>query len=334
MSTLVTEPTVFNPYFVEGAATPTATSFVPPSRQRQKQRHGWPVPLQATALKLSHVHGEPDKFVVTAATPGIKPENISLELVGNRQLRLRVLEAWKKPRLVSFIRRPRPNLTMPPIPASAAYFAEQVPSTHVEVPLHEPEAATSPSSPGEMKATVDELGTEAAVEETSPSKDTDDQGGPGPGQETASETPQCPAADAAGTSPEEDEEDQVEMVPVLDRTLVLPQLVDDKGITCTYNLGLLHIEIPIVSPSPDPQLDAHVLKLESDLSDAAAQLAALEQQLREQRDKIKAAHAALRTAKAGQRALRDGSSRQVTSLPIVVAPAGSESNDSPPTVGV
>ena len=169
---------------------------------------------------------------------------------------------------------------MPPIPASAAYFAEQVPSTHVEVPLHEPEAATSPSSPGEMKATVDELGTEAAVEETSPSKDTDDQGGPGPGQETASETPQCPAADAAGTSPEEDEEDQVEMVPVLDRTLVLPQLVDDKGITCTYNLGLLHIEIPIVSPSPDPQLDAHVLKLESDLSDAAAQLAALEQQLR------------------------------------------------------
>merc|ERR1712216_981486 len=100
-----------------------------------------------------------------------------------------------------------------------------------------------------------------------PSKDTDDQGGPGPGQETASETPQCPAADAAGTSPEEDEEDQVEMVPVLDRTLVLPQLVDDKGITCTYNLGLLHIEIPIVSPSPDPQLDAHVLKLESDLSD-------------------------------------------------------------------
>jgi len=53
------------------------------------------MPLSSTgALQLAR---EQDSFIVTAATPGIKLENVSLELVGQRTLRIRVMQPWTTP---------------------------------------------------------------------------------------------------------------------------------------------------------------------------------------------------------------------------------------------
>lgn len=88
-----------------------------------------------------------------------------------------------------------------------------------------------------------------------------------------------------------------EMVVILEKMLTLPQPVDDAGITCSYSDGLLRIEIPIVAPA-DTEREQELVKLQEDISEAAAQLATLEQQVREQREKVQAAHSALRKARA------------------------------------
>jgi len=87
------------------------------------------------------------------------------------------------------------------------------------------------------------------------------------------------------------------MVVILEKSLTLPQPVDDTGITCSYSDGLVRIEIPIVAPV-DTEREQELAKLQEDLSEAAAQLATFEQQVREQREKVQAAHSALRKARA------------------------------------
>ena len=78
---------------------------------------------------------------------------------------------------------------------------------------------------------------------------------------------------------------KLESVVVMERSVNLPQLVDDCGITCTYQDGLLHIEIPIQAPSLDDEHSTLVARLEQDAADAGAQAAELAKQLREQKAK-------------------------------------------------
>jgi hypothetical protein len=88
----------------------------------------------------------------------------------------------------------------------------------------------------------------------------------------------------------------MESVVVMERSVNLPQLVDSCGITCTYQDGLLRIEIPIQAPSLDDEHRTLVARLEQDAADAGAQVAELAKQLREQKAKAEEALTALRLA--------------------------------------
>jgi hypothetical protein len=69
-------------YFVQHPLNPIRAA-------RSSVHRAIPMHLPA-ALRLSRAEG---MFIVTAATPGIKMENLSLELIGKRTLRLRVMNA-------------------------------------------------------------------------------------------------------------------------------------------------------------------------------------------------------------------------------------------------
>ena len=93
---------------------------------------------------------------------------------------------------------------------------------------------------------------------------------------------------------------KMESVVVMERSLTLPQLVDNKDIACTYSNGLLRVEIPIKPPTfDDEQAEvqcALVEKLQQEAADANVQVASLEKQMREQKAKTAAALSALREA--------------------------------------
>ena len=233
---------------------------------RAAARRAWPVPVPLNVgLKLAR-HG--DKYVITAATPGVKADHIQLALVGNRHLRLQILQ-------------PHPLQAAPTAAASAAAsLPEAAPALAAE------SVTTDVAGDG---APADAAGTETPGLETS--DDSTAASIPASAPYYAGEISPAAAAEAS----EETAEMHADMVVILEKSLALPQPVDGAGISCTYADGLVCIEIPVVDPAPD----AHVVKLQEELSEAAAQLAAYEKQVQAQREKVQSAHAALRKAKSG-----------------------------------
>ena len=219
---------------------------------RAAARRAWPVPLNV-GLKLAR---NEDKYVITAATPGVKADHIQLALIGNRHLRLQILQ-------------PHP---LQAAPTAVASLPEAAPALAAE------SVATDIAGDD---APAETAGTEASGLETS-----DD-------STVASIPASAPYYAGATEASEETAETHADMVVILEKSLALPQLVDGAGISCTYADGLVCIEIPVVDPAPD----AHVVKLQEELSEAAAQLAAYEKQVQAQREKVQSAHAALRKAK-------------------------------------
>jgi HSP20 family molecular chaperone IbpA len=80
------------------------------------------------------------------------------------------------------------------------------------------------------------------------------------------------------------------------RSVTLPQLVDAAGITCTYQDGLLRIEVPDQAPALDEEEHGRMETLRREVQNAAAHVAELEKQLREGRTKAAEAESALRSA--------------------------------------
>jgi hypothetical protein len=111
----------------------------------------------------------------------------------------------------------------------------------------------------------------------------------------------APGTSTHATDVKQPEQDTAreQMVVVLDKSICLPQHVDGAGIVCTYEEGLVRIEIPIADPKPDSEHELLMAKLRRDKEEAVAELARLEQAIKEQRDKVRDIHhAALRAAKA------------------------------------
>jgi len=130
---------------------------------------------------------EGDCYVVSAALPGVRPDEIScVEVVGNRTVRLEVTK-----------KRPRAAPAAPKAPAPKA------PAPDTTTPSSDADEAVVIEDPASTAATIDS----AAAEEP------------------------------------------IEAIVVLDQTLALPQPVDTAGITCTYQNGLLRIQVPIVAPA-------------------------------------------------------------------------------------
>ena len=88
-------------------------------------------------------------------------------------------------------------------------------------------------------------------------------------------------------------------VVVMDKSLTLPQLVDGAGITCSYQDGLLRIVVPMAAPTLDDEHRELIAALEQEHKDAATQVASLQQQLREQKEKAIETQMALRSAQVG-----------------------------------
>ena len=104
-------------------------------------------------------------------------------------------------------------------------------------------------------------------------------------------------------------------IVVLDKSLVLPQFVDNAGITFTYTEGLLSVEIPIAHPAPNMEYEALIAGLHEAKMETAPQLADYEQHVQKCEDKVQAAHAALRTAKAAARPARLRRSQRLAIVP-------------------
>ena len=184
---------------------------------------------------------EGDCYVVSAALPGVRPEEIScIEVVGNRTVRLEVKKT-----------RPRAAQASCPKPEAPA------PGDDAEEPV------------------VVEDPTSAA--------------GAAGGSDSA----------AASTDRAAEEEQQTEAVVVLDQQLTLPQPVDTAGITCTYQDGLLRIKVPIEAPDLGDDHRELLAALEQEATGAAALVAELAQQLKEQKAKAMEAQQALHSAKIG-----------------------------------
>jgi HSP20 family molecular chaperone IbpA len=191
---------------------------------------------------------EGDCYIISAALPGARPEEIScIEVVGNRTVRLEVKKT-----------RPR---AAPAAPAPAA---------HVEAPA----AHTAPEAPA----------SGGDAEEPVVVEDPASAAGGGDAAEATTDR-------AAAEEPPE--------AVVLDQQLTLPQPVDTAGITCTYRDGLLRIQVPIVAPALGDDHRELMAALEQEANDAAAQVAELAQQLKEQKAKALEAQQALHAAKIG-----------------------------------
>jgi HSP20 family molecular chaperone IbpA len=150
-----------------------------------------------------------DKYIATCALPGVKRQDIRLELLGNRTL-----------------------------------------SIHVHSSNQEPAAETDGSNQAHGM----------------------------PDQDTKS-VPERPGSSM-----------------LMHRSVTLPQLVDAAGITCTYQDGLLRIEVPAQAPALDEEEHGRMEALRQEAQDAAAHVAELEKQLREGRTKAAEAESALRSA--------------------------------------
>ena len=90
--------------------------------------------------------------------------------------------------------------------------------------------------------------------------------------------------------------ERIESSMLMHRSVTLPQLVDAAGITCTYQDGLLRIEVPAQAPALDEEEHARMEALRQEVHDAAAHVAELEKKLREGRTKAAEAESALRSA--------------------------------------
>ena len=277
---------------------------------RLGHRRALPMPLMSTgSLKLVR---EEDKFVVTTATPGIQLEHLSLELVGKRTLRLQVVQPWTAPGSATKAAEPAPD---PPTEA----IAQAAPPTEFSAEAAAYAVETTPEPMLDANASVtkpsaEDSATEVAEEDHA--KDKSSTVGP---DTMAGAVPPYFAADIAQALANEPKQDHTfQMIVVLDKSICLPQLVDGAGITCTYSEGLLRVEIPIATPAPDAEHAAIMSSLLAQKSEAIAELAALEQRLKEQRDKVKAVHAAMRTAKA---AAAPALARSIQTLNIIPPPS-------------
>ena len=105
---------------------------------------------------------------------------------------------------------------------------------------------------------------------------------------------------------------------------MLPQFVDDAGITCTYTEDLLRVEIPIAHLAPNMEYEALIAGLHEAKTDAAAQLADYEQHVQKCKDNVHAAHAALRTAKAAARPALMRRSQRLAIVPAGLSDIGSK----------
>ena len=175
---------------------------------------------------------EGDCYVVSAALPGVRPDEIScVEVVGNRTVRLEVTK-----------KRPR-----------AAHGAPKASA---------PDAA-APSSDADEPVVVEDSASTASM------------------------------MDSAAA------EEPLEAIVVLDQMLSLPQPVDTAGITCTYQNGLLRIQVPIVAPALGDDHRELLAALEQQAKDAETKVVELAQQLKEQQAKAREAQQALHSAKIG-----------------------------------
>lgn len=234
-------------------------------------RRALPMPLTG-ALKLSRTQ---DTFVVTAATPGIQLENVSIELVGQRTLRLRVTQAW-----TSAGEKPAPPTAAPLVVSRSEHHFAAAPET-LEDTAHDDERGfqdTSEEDSGNKEAPI-HCDEEAPVHATAAAP-----------YYAADDSVTCRGHAQPALN-------EVHMV-VLDKSLELPQLVDAAGIICSYTEGLLRVEIPIADPAPDTEHETLMAKLQEDKTSAVDQLSVCEQRVKECKDAVRATHAALRTAKA------------------------------------
>jgi len=180
---------------------------------------------------------EGDCYVVSAALPGVRPDEIScVEVVGNRTVRLEVTK-----------KRPR-----------AAHAAPKAPAPKASAP-----DAAAPSSDADEPVVVEDSASTASTMDSA----------------------------AAG--------EPLEAIVVLDQMLSLPQPVDTAGITCTYQNGLLRIQVPIVAPGLGDDHRELMAALEQEAKDAETKVVELAQQLKEQQAKAREAQQALHLAKIG-----------------------------------
>ena len=271
----------------------------------------------AGAPKLAREH---DAFVVSMATPGVQLEHLEVELVGSRVLHLRVRQPYAAPHTpAGRALRARANQA----PPSAAYYAAAPPAGGA--PEAE-EAAEAPADAGSAEAAAAATHDGQAAAGPQDAHDADSEGATAPAADAAEAPtaesqdaegaieqprqlegaaaaafPYYAGGDASGTSgvPAADQGGaEAHTVVVLDKSVALPQPVDEAGIACTYQDGLLRIVIPIAAPAPDTEHEERTAGLQQAVSEAAAELAVFEQQVRDQREKVRAAHAALRAARA------------------------------------
>jgi HSP20 family molecular chaperone IbpA len=277
-------------YFVQHPLNPIRAA-------RSSVRRATPIHLP-TALKLSRSEG---KFIVTAATPGIKMENLSLELIGKRTLRLRVMNDEHGDRPWEHIicthgnpgttplQRSQPAMFAGIVSPAVAYFEAAPECTLEDASAAAAASASTSEAMPDAPPPMANAANEAAV--------------PGSEELPVEEplTKVAPGTSTHATDVKQPEQDTVreQMVVVLDKSLCLPQHVDGAGIVCTYEEGLVRIEIPIADPKPDSEHELLMAKLRGDKEEAVAELARLEQAIKEQRDKVRDIHhAALRAAKA------------------------------------
>ena len=135
----------------------------------------------------------------------------------------------------------------------------------------------------------------------------------------------APGTSTHATDVRQPDQDTVQMVVVLDKSICLPQLVNHSGIVCTYDEGLVRIEIPIAHPKPDSEHELLMANLKRDKEEAVAELARLEQQIKEQRDKVRDIHhAALRAAKGAAGPALTCHIQRLTFTPASVMPPAQE----------
>jgi len=158
-------------------------------------------------------------------------------------------------------------------PVSGAYKAEPLAKL---APADSATATTSAAAPDLLPDEVVVVESQSSAADNAPSTDT----------EPAMAAPCVAAANLTA-------------VVVMDKSLTLPQLVDGAGITCSYQDGLLRIVVPMAAPTLDDEHRELIAALEQEHKDAATQVASLQQQLREQKEKAIETQMALRSAQVG-----------------------------------
>jgi hypothetical protein len=292
-------------YFEDGA--PGARPVLHGLSAGLRARAGWTLaaaPRARRPLLPAGLAGAPkiarecDTFVVTLATPGVQLEHLEVDLVGNRMVHVRVLHPFAIPPVRAGTARPRKMTSSTPAheekEASAAQTAADPADAQAAIlsaaqTAADPADAQAPAAPENSVEAPSAAAASVAVDTASPYYEDGVIG---------AEAHVAPAAAAQAAAAQEDKDSQVQLVVVLDKSIALPQPVDEAGIACSYQDGLLRIVIPIAAPALDTENEEHTAELQQEVSVAAAQLALLEQQVKDQREKIRAAHAALRAAKA------------------------------------